>query len=257
MSIEKLSELKHLAMPTLSNKYQTINTIQAIQPLISRGYEVTNVSLRKVSKKNLERTGHQFHVLRLRKTSDLRQVGDSFPEIVISNSYDGTSSLVVRFGLYRLVCANGLVVGSDLVAPIFIRHVGRDLEHRVLYAVAKIESESEKIETLIAKGEKIGVIEPMNFATNLIKGQFEGLEKLTSLPINRAGDLNNSWTVFNLVQENLLSRGGIRGIFKIVNSETGEIEYKEKSLRVKRGTVSALESNVKLFNEYNKFLMAA
>jgi hypothetical protein len=222
--LEKLNQLKHSPANDLSIKYKTLSTVALIQPLLDRGYTVSKVSIRKAKKDH--RVGHQFHVVRLR-SPNVVEVGDSFPEIVISNSYDGTSSFTVYFGIFRLACSNGLVVGQQLVAPERVRHIGHDAPLRVLEAVAKVEQQATKIGAIIEKGQKIGIIEPMKFAEKILKQVYPQLEKLTSLPLNRPGDLDNSWTTFNLVQENLLKAGGLRAIFKEVN-ETGEIELKEK-----------------------------
>lgn len=43
------------------------------------------------------------------------KVGDAVaPSIVAINSFDGTGSFHVRFGLYRLICLNGMVMGSTV-----------------------------------------------------------------------------------------------------------------------------------------------
>jgi hypothetical protein len=43
------------------------------------------------------------------------KVGDAVaPSIVAINSFDGTGSFHVRFGLYRLICLNGMIMGSTV-----------------------------------------------------------------------------------------------------------------------------------------------
>lgn len=253
--LEKLEKLKHVRAEThTSEKYINLSTKEMIQPLLDKGYELTGVKIR--NSKVESRLGHQFHTVRLRQPN-APKVGDSFPEIVISNSYDGTSSFVVYFGIYRLVCSNGLVVGKNLVEPIRVKHVGQDAPIRVLDAVAKIEAQLSKVSALIERGHKVSICDPITWATKLLKSVHPELDKLTTLPLNRSGDLDNSWATFNLVQENLCREGGLRGLFKVVNDETGEIELKEKAIRVRKGTQSDLEINQKLFDAYNDFLAAA
>ena len=35
-----------------------------------------------------------------------------FPVVYISNSHDGTSTFVLRAGIFRLICSNGLVIAT-------------------------------------------------------------------------------------------------------------------------------------------------
>lgn len=45
------------------------------------------------------------------------------PQIVVKNTYDGTSSLNFTYGIFRLVCSNGMMVGTQ-VDKIAVTHSG-------------------------------------------------------------------------------------------------------------------------------------
>ena len=51
-----------------------------------------------------------------------RNVGDAWPEIIMHNSHDGTSSLSLAAGLYRLACSNGMTVKDEEFGEFRIRH---------------------------------------------------------------------------------------------------------------------------------------
>ena len=36
------------------------------------------------------------------------------PEIIIKNSYDGTSQVHILSGAFRLVCSNGMIIGTTI-----------------------------------------------------------------------------------------------------------------------------------------------
>ncbi len=91
---EKLSKL--------SDRYTVVPTIDVVEKFIDNGWQVS-------SAKQVGKTAFAKHQVRLRN-AELPQVGDSLLEAVITNSHNGTSTLQVGAGLFRLVCSNGLTV---------------------------------------------------------------------------------------------------------------------------------------------------
>jgi len=53
------------------------------------------------------------------------------PEIIIKNSYDGTSEVSAYGGAFRLVCSNGLVIGYAIGHDKGIRHIGSNSDDDV------------------------------------------------------------------------------------------------------------------------------
>ena len=60
------------------------------------------------------------------------------PEIIIKNSYDGSTEVKAYGGAFRLVCSNGLVIGYALGKGAGIRHIGDNTEEDVKEIVEKI-----------------------------------------------------------------------------------------------------------------------
>ena len=91
---EKLSKL--------SDRYTMVPTIDVVDKFIQNGWQVSGA-------KQVGKGSFGKHQVRLRN-AELPQVGDSLLEAVITNSHNGTSTLQVGAGLFRLVCSNGLTV---------------------------------------------------------------------------------------------------------------------------------------------------
>ena len=67
------------------------------------------------------------------------------PEIVIKNSYDGSTEVKAYCGAYRMVCSNGLVIGYAMGQGKGIRHIGdnsekdvEDIIERIIYQVTEV-----------------------------------------------------------------------------------------------------------------------
>jgi hypothetical protein len=106
----------------VSDKYRVIPTQSIIDRLVDKGFQVEKMVITRPRQSTKD--GFQRHMVRLsHRDLVLRNVNDSRPELVIVNSYDGSSSLKIMLGVYRLVCSNGLVIGST-VNQTRIRHVG-------------------------------------------------------------------------------------------------------------------------------------
>ena len=78
-----------------------------------------------LSGRTRDETRHEFtkHMIRMRHQSlrDLK-LDDTFPEIVLVNSHDGTSAYQVMGGLFRLACLNGMVVSESQCQTIKVPH---------------------------------------------------------------------------------------------------------------------------------------
>ena len=107
-----------------SARYSTIPTSEVLASLRREGFQpfaVTQGGSRDEQKRDFTK-----HMLRLRHESTMgAQVGDSFQEIVLVNSHDGTSSYQLMAGMFRLVCSNGMVVGAgNGFDEVRIKHAG-------------------------------------------------------------------------------------------------------------------------------------
>lgn len=120
----------------MSNKYKFIPTIEVVKTLDDAGWQVSRVQ-EKRSKGEL--LGFQKHMIRFRRKSDFdaKHVGEHIPEVVLTNSHDGSSSFVFNMGIFRLICSNGAVVADAMFGSIRVKHIGYQ-PNKVLHAVHEI-----------------------------------------------------------------------------------------------------------------------
>ena len=121
--------------PGLSNKYRFVPSTQIIADLSKQGWQLNKVL--EANTKSAKRFGWQKHVMRFRNPSLKLDVLESFPEIVVVNSHDGSTAFQLMAGLFRLVCSNGLIVADNMFGNHHIRHVGYTAD-KVFEAVSQI-----------------------------------------------------------------------------------------------------------------------
>lgn len=95
--------------PRTSHRYRLVSTIAVINYLRNYGWDVVDVAATKTKDGRI--TGR--HYVSLENTKKDLSFGDSKLRILLSNSHDGRHSLRMNLGIYRFVCANGLVVGNN------------------------------------------------------------------------------------------------------------------------------------------------
>jgi hypothetical protein len=119
---------------TMSTKYQFIPTIEIVRAMQRENFQVVKVAQ---GKSRIEGKGEfTKHMIRFRQTNQSLVVGDTFPEVVLVNSHDGTSSYQLYAGLFRLACLNGMVTC-----------LGQHSEYktRVILAIFKAKSSKQAI----------------------------------------------------------------------------------------------------------------
>jgi hypothetical protein len=229
MSIQSLSneELKELA-PSLfattpykgaSEKYQFISTIDVIDEIRSNSWYPVSVSQANV--RDRDKNGYQTHCVRFRHFEDLIDPQDNAVELLLFNSHDRSKSFSISAGIYRFVCANGLVVSDDIFQSYKIKHIGDKksdikiaIENITKIKIDLIEKISTFESTLLSRSEK------ESFAKSVISLRFDKhliVDHKELLMPNRDEDKKDDiYTTLNVIQENLLS-GSISGI----NGTTG------------------------------------
>lgn len=197
----------------VSNQYKPITTQDVLTRFESKGFKVEKVAITKPKLKTKD--GFQRHMVRLSHPSlELKNVNDSRPEIVIVNSYDGSSSLRIMLGIYRLVCSNGLIVGSTINER-RIRHVG-DVWNNI---DAAIEQVSTNLPLVAQEIERMTALQLSNDQARYLGGKAAVLsvpEAATVIDVSSAlrprrdADMqSNLWTIYNRLQEAVI-RGGIK-----------------------------------------------
>ena len=204
-----------------SQNYRFLPTISVVNAMRDSGFNVVKATQ---SRCRIEGKGDfTKHMIRMRHSSNMYSlnIGDEVPEIVLVNSHDRSSAFKLMLGIFRLVCSNGMVVASQKIESLSVRHSGSDnLLNEVIDISAEIVKEAPKAFEQINRFKSISLSPDEQIA--FAKGAKELIttsidvkpEKLLS--IRRYNDFPNkdgsrdAWKTFNVIQENII-RGGVRG----------------------------------------------
>jgi len=239
------SELRHRAPSIFATaphdrvgvRYQFVPTINMVEALNDVGW--FPVSAQENHTRLPDRWGFTRHVVRFCRQDDaVPMVGDSFPELVLMNSHDGTSSFQLHAGLFRIACANGMVVANKDMGQIRRRHTG-DAVGQVIEGSYEIVTELPRIAGKVETFNQIELspAEQEIYAESALELRWDrGKAPITPTVVNRSRREEDSrdtlWLTFQRVQENLI-RGGQRG-----RASTGR--------RLTTRAVSSVDGNVKL-----------
>ncbi|EDJ8883738.1 DUF945 domain-containing protein [Salmonella enterica] len=194
-----------------SEKYTYIPTITLLENLRREGFEPFFACQSRV--RDPGRRDYTKHMLRLRRAGQI--TGQQVPEIIILNSHSGESSFQLLPGMWRQVCANGLVCGQSF-GEIRVPHrgdiAGKVIEgaYDVLGVFDRVEEKREAMQSLLLPPPAQQAL-----AKAALTYRFgEEHQPVTATQIltprryeDRKDDL---WSVFNRIQENL-SKGGLPG----------------------------------------------
>lgn len=193
----------------LSEKYDLISTESVVNLMRDEGFTVTQTNSLKPRKRDPRMVRH---FVRMRHESYLKEINGSVPEILVINANDGSSSLRMEAGMFRMICSNGLVVKSQEIESARIRHLDVTAE-RVLEEANKVIKSAQEAarrvdlfkQKILSKNEEI---EFSVLASALWGGRVMPHTLLEARrPEDQGSDL---WHVFNRIQENLV-KGGIVG----------------------------------------------
>lgn len=227
------------ASPDVSERYRFIPTSVSVEALMNNGFEC--VEAQQTRARSVEGVNFARHLLRFRLPTT-PAVGEVQPEILLRNAHDGTSAKRFDAGVFRFVCANGLVVAESMFASISLRHSGKK-EADLIEAARHVMDGAVSAATHVQKWSRINlqVERIMSFAKQaavLRWGDEAERVDLNQLVRSRRSEDNSSslWHVFNRVQENLIG-GGVR------------LAPSEDSLtarRTKSRALSAIDDNVRV-----------
>jgi hypothetical protein len=203
----------------VSKKYHFIPTIDVIEEI--KSYNWYPVIVSEANVRDISKDGYQQHMVRFRHLDDLLNPLDNAVELLLFNSHDRSKAFSISAGIYRYVCANGLVLANNQFESIKIRHIG-DRENDIQRAIMQITSVRENLKDTITRLESIdlSLSEKESFAKSAIPLRFEEhlqIDYSDLLHPHRDEDnADDLYTTLNVIQENLI-RGGVSG----VNKNTG------------------------------------
>ena len=196
------------ASPKMSDKYVFVPTEDILENFQREGWEIA-------SAKQTGRGTYGVHQIKFRN-GELPKVGDTLFEAIVRNSHNGTSTLSVSAGLFRLCCSNGLTVPTSAAESFNVRHQRFDLDDvkRLTESFAsklpKIEgSVNRMMEREMTTDEKIDFVRKsaeIRFSKEKVLNDMEIVGLLSPKRTEDEGD--DLWKVFNVVQEKFV-RGGM------------------------------------------------
>lgn len=205
-----LSSMPHAKM---SERYAHIPTLQPVEVLRDNGWIPRAVS--QATTRAVARAGFQSHIVRLYNPNMPIMSDGAFPEILLKNSYDGSSSFELMIGFFRMVCYNGLIVG-DTFQTSRIRHTGYasiKVENALRELLPGIERVCEATEQfkrieLAPSEQKVLAEEALNMRFDGTKYVVDDRAVANVLNVQRHADQPKTlWNTYNVIQENIIKRG--------------------------------------------------
>jgi hypothetical protein len=195
----------------VSERYVPINTEMVVNSFEAAGYQINKVKSSSV--RDPLKDGYQKHLIRMSHPDTSLKIEGLTPEIILKNSFDGSSSFRLNIGVYRLICSNGLEVGTTFTSE-RVRHVGKDVLFQVLQAAERIKLGLPQLanEIEVMRGYQMSQYEALELANMLGENVLlKGKSNVISTNFNkllyarRPGDKpHDAFTVMNVIQENAL-----------------------------------------------------
>lgn len=222
----------------MSDRYRFIPTYHVLDVL--RSLDFLPVRARQGSSRIEGKANFTKHVINLRHADFLRgnAVGAEFPEIILSNSHDGVGAYSLEGGIFRQVCTNGLVVNSNSVGRIAIRHASseHDFDRRIIDVTAQVASMLPRVMEQVSDWRGMALPDPLrrSLAESALRlRDMEGFSPVAVLKTRRAEDTNTDlWTTVNVVQENMVRGGnrilndrGARVLMRPIKSVDGDMRF--------------------------------
>ena len=226
------------AHPKMSARYRTVQTNLIAKKFKDMGFVVDSITQRKTRKPG--GAGFGKHMVKLSHPELLKSTehNDLKLQLIITNSFDGSSTFKMQLGFYRFVCGNGMVVGETLEAYKH-KHTGLILEE-LDESIERIVAQTNKLSDLITKMKetRLNSAQVIAFETEALKLRSKNLKQI-DFTVRREEDYSEDlYTVYNRVQEDLI-RGGVGS-----TSEKGRVRV----LREIKGIDKLREINEQLFD---------
>ena len=252
--------------PGVSERYVHANTATVVEDLAKLGWYP--VQAKQCRPKKNSKGIRSFHMIAFQNpdvkickpvtdiTGETTEIVDSYPRIILTNSHDGFNSFKFMVGLFRLVCSNGLVMCSDEMVNMSIRHINYDFETLRLVVTNAIEQVPYIVNTMnTMKNTKLSEAEKKELATAVVKIRKDdeddekfSIDEATVMDILEPDEDNSDdlWTVFNICQEKMI-KGGFQSTGK-----NDKVRKQRKITSIKKD----VEYNQRLWEIATRFMPA-
>ena len=235
----------------ITDKYVHVPTEKVIEDIIELGW--TPINAYRVASRG-KRTGTGRHMVKFVNYDFMEKGKTEYPELLLTNSHDGTTSFKLDVGIFRMICSNGMVVKSQDFGSMKIRHYGYDFETikgAVNDLVEQIPDYLKQVEEM--KEQKLERKQMLEFARQAAMLRMTKVNESAIDEVVDVDDLlfatreedegNGLWEVFNRLQE------------KVVN---GKFKYafgkKERKARPVKGFKSQVKLNQDLWELASSYL---
>jgi hypothetical protein len=235
----------------ITDKYVHVPTEKVIEDIIELGW--TPINAYRVASRG-KRTGTGRHMVKFVNYDFMEEGKTEYPELLLTNSHDGTTAFKLDVGIFRLVCSNGMVVKSQDFGSMRVRHYGYDFETikgAVNELVEQIPDYLKQVEEM--KEQKLEREQMLEFARQaamlrMTKVNESAIDKVVDVDdllfaTRKEDEGDGLWEVFNRLQE------------KVVN---GKFKYafgkKERKARPVKGFKSQVKLNQDLWELASSYL---
>lgn len=250
--------------PNVSKKYTFASTETIIDDMAKLGWGVVDCKQQRANKRSKIRSFHmvafQNPNVYIEKDGENGVEVDCYPRIILTNSHDGFHAFKFMVGLFRLVCSNGLVIATDEFANIAIRHANYEfdeLRRLVASAIQEVGAQvtvmNEMQETVLNDEQQRSLaIEALRIrkgakADEKFTVSDETVEDVLT-PVREADNANDLWTVFNRLQEKMMT-----GDYQMISPKNG----RKRKARAIKGLAKDLSLNQELFRVAASYRVAA
>lgn len=227
-------------MVGVSRRYTFVPTARIVTGLGDEGWVPVNVEEQRI---RIEaRRGFQKHLLRFRRSEQMETLDEWNVELVLVNSHDAGCAYQLHAGIFRRICANGLVLSEGSFSALRFRHAGLEAEEVVRASLRLIEF-MPRVGELIQRfrARELAPQESLTFAQRALLLRYPSLEAApvaaeTLLQAHRPDDEGqDAWHCLNRVQQNLIQGG--------VSDSRRDRRGKLRSVRCLRGIDSTVTLN--------------
>lgn len=195
--------------------YKVFKTADVIEALRGEGYFPVHARSNGSRKDSYNDADTRKHIVRFTHADYLDRTfnkDDERPEIILTNSHDGSSSFNIMAGLFRKVCANGLMVMQQGIENERVRHIGHTFNEVIAASLRVANSLEAVMDTVnIMKGINLTEKQRKDLAAEIAHMRFgeraktpENLLTLRRYEDNWQPSLYNT---FNVIQENMIKGG--------------------------------------------------
>lgn len=235
-------------------RYQFISSAEIVGSLRANGFLPVRAEQ---SRANDEaKRGYTRHIVTFRQQTDIERVtakyspgthrfisNETWNEIVLYNSHDGTSSYQLHAGKFRLACLNGLIVADSMLASVRVPHFGRTVLERVVTGAFHVIEQMPIVDQVIDQWKALPLPreEQLLLADAAMDLRWDAeerpgtLQPADVLQSRRTADQGNDlWTTYNRIQEALLNGGTRYTNAKHESRKTREVASVQEKVRINK-----------------------